>query len=291
MLSNNLIGSAENLNTVFPDFTTGSEAIADLLGSGECRLVSLALDWNMIRLDGAVALANSLNTNCVLTDLDISFNSLGHDGGIALGGAIYNNKTLKTLNVANNGIDACGCFTISAGVLENRCLTSVNLNGNPIAIQGSKALMLVPLMAGNRVTITAEGCNITIYDGACWFDHSRPVNEVGYDLNMEDPFERAIAMVLLHIVASHHSYILKSCEVVTSPDNPKLRRVESVELVSEVTDEKKNYFDVHQQVQLARFTHLLDLTTPLRIRRCTTNCREYKTQPATLRTPCRFSKR
>ena len=40
-LSENLIGSAENLNTVMPDFVTGSEALADLLRSENCHLKTL----------------------------------------------------------------------------------------------------------------------------------------------------------------------------------------------------------------------------------------------------------
>jgi len=42
-LSENLIGSAENLNTVMPDLVTGGEAIADLLQSEGCVLQSLKL--------------------------------------------------------------------------------------------------------------------------------------------------------------------------------------------------------------------------------------------------------
>jgi hypothetical protein len=49
-LSENLIGSAENLNTVMPDLVTGGEALAELLRSSGCVLQSLKLGWNMLRL-------------------------------------------------------------------------------------------------------------------------------------------------------------------------------------------------------------------------------------------------
>ena len=49
-LTDNLIGGAENLNTVMPDLITGSEAIADLLRSDDIALHTLKLAWNMIRL-------------------------------------------------------------------------------------------------------------------------------------------------------------------------------------------------------------------------------------------------
>jgi hypothetical protein len=76
-LSNNLIGQAENLNTVMPDLITGGEAIADLLRSTGCLLEKLNLAWNQIRLDGAIDLASSLSVNETITYLDLSYNALG----------------------------------------------------------------------------------------------------------------------------------------------------------------------------------------------------------------------
>ncbi|KAJ1421524.1 hypothetical protein B484DRAFT_305777, partial [Ochromonadaceae sp. CCMP2298] len=84
-----------------------------------CVLQSLKLGWNMIRLEGAADLCQSLSINRTLTYLDLSFNSLGSMGGIALGDALQENSVLKTLSVANNGIDSVACLTICAGVLEN----------------------------------------------------------------------------------------------------------------------------------------------------------------------------
>ena len=56
-ISNNILGSSENLNTVMPDLITGAEAMAELLSSEECKLKSVNVAWNMIRLDGAIAMA------------------------------------------------------------------------------------------------------------------------------------------------------------------------------------------------------------------------------------------
>ncbi|KAJ1393741.1 hypothetical protein B484DRAFT_408123 [Ochromonadaceae sp. CCMP2298] len=87
-LSNNLIGSAENLNTVMPDLITGGEALADLLRRPDCGLKTLRVDWNMIRLDGAIDLAQSISVNRTLTYLDLSYNSLSTDGGVTIGTSI-----------------------------------------------------------------------------------------------------------------------------------------------------------------------------------------------------------
>jgi Ran GTPase-activating protein (RanGAP) involved in mRNA processing and transport len=134
-LSGNLIGKSENLNTVMPDIITGGEAIADLLRSSECNLTKLHLQWNMIRLDGAIDLASSLAINNTLLYLNLSFNSLSTDGGIVLGMSLLKNRTLQTLILSNNSLDAKASFTICAGIIENRSLKKVVLDGNPIGVQ------------------------------------------------------------------------------------------------------------------------------------------------------------
>lgn len=79
-ISSNKIGGAENLNTVMPDIVTGGEAIADLLRYEQCRLTKLKLDWNMLRLQGAVEVARSLAVNETLVYLDLSYNAFSTDG-------------------------------------------------------------------------------------------------------------------------------------------------------------------------------------------------------------------
>lgn len=66
-----------------------------------------------------------------------------------------------------------------------------------------RALMLVPILAGNRVRISASKCNATIKDPKCWFNFDQVVRD--YRLNMEDGYERAIAIILLHIIAGHQT--------------------------------------------------------------------------------------
>lgn len=85
----------------------------------------------------------------------------------------------------------------------HRSLKRVVLDGNPIGQQGMKALMLIPTLAGNRVKVTAARCNVSIRDVRCWFDSDALLRN--YDLDMSDGFHRAIAIVLLHLVAGHHS--------------------------------------------------------------------------------------
>lgn len=167
-LSDNKVGSSENLNTVMPDIVTGGEALADLLRSDQCTLKTLKLGWNLIRLGGAEDLCCSLSGNHSLTDLDLSFNSLGSIAGVALGDALQDNKILKSLRIANNSLDSIACLTICAGILQNQNLEYVNFDGNPIAQQGAKALMLLPTIVGSRVHVSARSCNISLIDANNW---------------------------------------------------------------------------------------------------------------------------
>jgi Ran GTPase-activating protein (RanGAP) involved in mRNA processing and transport len=196
-LSSNLIGGAENLNTVYPDLITGSEALADLLRIEGIKLKTLKLVWNMIRLDGAVDFCSSLAINETLTYLDLSYNSLAQDGGIMLGMSIEDNHALETLIIANNAIDAIACFTICVGIISNLTLKKVVFDGNPIAEQGARALMLVPMHAGGRVELSAAKCNVTMKDPRCWFDFTAPCR--AYDLDLSDGFERAVVKVCVFI--------------------------------------------------------------------------------------------
>ena len=111
-MSKNLIGKDENLNTVQPDFVTGSEALAELLKEGLCPIetlnvsrisscsivttnlmsATLQLHWNMIRLEGAETLCDSLRTNSHLMHLDLSYNALGRSAACVLGASLHQNK-------------------------------------------------------------------------------------------------------------------------------------------------------------------------------------------------------
>jgi hypothetical protein len=66
-----------------------------------------------------------------------------------------------------------------------------------------KALMLVPILAGHRVSISAAKCNITIKDPKCWFKLDNLINT--YKLNMADGYERAVALILLYVIAGHQT--------------------------------------------------------------------------------------
>jgi Ca2+-binding EF-hand superfamily protein len=204
-LSRNCIGKSENLNTVRPDLITGGEALGDLLAANSCHLQHLDVSWNMIRMDGASALASSVAGNTFLTYLDVSYNALGKVAGEVLGCALMKNRALKTLHLMNNGLNHTACFAICVAIEENMTLRNVKLDGNPIGEGGGRVLMQIPLMIGSRVKVTAAGCNFLIKDIDSKFDMTAP--DGFYELDMQRPYERAIAFKLLKLVASRPAYV------------------------------------------------------------------------------------
>lgn len=205
-LSSNKLGSTENSNNSQYSFKLGAESIADLLSDSlQCNLMHLNLSWNMIRLKGAAEIARSLSINDTLVHLDLSYNSLTSEAGVILGTSLLKNSRLESLLLANNNIDSVACVALVAGIIENFTLKKVVLDGNPIGEQGMNAAMLIPVLAGHRVHVTIAGCNVTIRDPLVRKKFNMDILEGEYELNMDNGFERAVALLLLHLVAGHQT--------------------------------------------------------------------------------------
>ncbi|KAF1317896.1 Leucine-rich repeat-containing protein, partial [Globisporangium splendens] len=82
-LSNNLIGSTENVNVVWPSIITGGEALVTMLCINY-TLTSLDLSWNYLRFGGAVELGKVLAFNSGLRELNLAYNAFGNAGAQAI---------------------------------------------------------------------------------------------------------------------------------------------------------------------------------------------------------------
>ena len=233
-LCNNKIGTAETLNTVYPDLTTGGEALAAYLRSPLCFLRTLNLAWNCIRLDSAVDLCGAMALNETLTYLDLSYNGIGTEGGETLGDAILENKSLRTLLLSNNGLKSRATFVLCVSVIENFALTKMSLDGNPIGKQGAKALMNIPMNAGTRVNVSSIGCNFDLEDGTCSFNYASPCKN--YKLDLANTFDRAVAFAVLQMGACHQTYMIASTTLNGAP----------IELEQRMSLERGNYFTSDQ---------------------------------------------
>ena len=72
-------------------------------------------------------------------------------------------------------------------------------------------------LLGNRMSISAAKCNIRITDPNCKFDFIKISKE--YVLDMSDVFDRSIAIILLHLVAGHPTYVVKSIKHQKASEN------------------------------------------------------------------------
>jgi len=252
-LSDNLIGRAENMRTVIPDMVTCSEAFAEMLQAEGCILKKLTLAWNTIRLSSSISLTQSLRNNSSLIYLDLSYNSLSFDGGEALGDALLENMTLQFLNVSSNNLNASAIFTISTGIIENKALTRVVLDNNPIGEAGASALMQVPMTVGARCSLSAEKCNVGLTDAKCWFSHSNPLGR--HELDLSQPYQRAVAFALLELIANHSTYIFVSAEYEAVKGGAKqdLRLFQTI-----IKDAKEKFFDERQKSIVAGLRKMRD---------------------------------
>ncbi|KAF1317899.1 Leucine-rich repeat-containing protein, partial [Globisporangium splendens] len=195
-LSNNLIGSTENLNVVRPSIITGGEALATML-CVNCTLTSLDLSWNYLRLGGAVELGKALAFNSGLRELNLAYNAFGNAGAQAIGESLLSNTFLEKLNLSNNNIPAHGALPIASAIRLNQQLVYVNMDGNPLGQTGGRCLLhAVAACTERQLQVSMEGCNFDLTDA----DAFDPAESTGtYDLNMEIPCERAIALELLRV--------------------------------------------------------------------------------------------
>ena len=196
-LSQNRIGEAENLNVVQPDFTTGGEAIAEMLNVN-LTLVRLDLSWNLLRLESAVTLAESLILNYHLIDLNVSYNACGEDGAMAFGKVLHANRTLKTLDLSYNNVGTKGAMVLANAITANNTLSLLKLNGNAIGKDGGRVLMFAmsSKTGENGCEVEMHGCNLGSSSKGV-FNSLEPTGD--YELNLEHPYDKMIATELLRL--------------------------------------------------------------------------------------------
>jgi hypothetical protein len=250
-LSKNIIGKSENLNTVMPDLITGGEALADLLCANTCRLQTLRLAWNMIRLDGALELARSIAGTLYLMHLDLSYNALGKDAGEVLGKSLITNQSLTYLNVSNNNINSTACFTICVGLEENKTLRTLVMDGNPIGELGFTLTSQAPITIGGRLSVSTTKCNTRIRDLE---DGKIDINNIAdkYELDMSRPFDRAIMFKILNTASINKSMSLDKC-TITSPKSGKQHQVR---FKRNLSDEKYKALSQAMKTEVANLKHI-----------------------------------
>lgn len=216
-MSENLLGKDENLNAVNPDIVTGGESLAMLLTDGDCVLSHLIISWNMVRMEGAVDLANSLRGLKNLIHLDISFNAFAADAGGVIGNALLDNDVLEELIISSNNLEGTAIFAICVGARENKSLTYLNLDGNPIGEAGARILMTLPLTRGNTLRFSAKNCDVTMKHAKCAYNSCSPSGN--YRLDLSNPYQHAVFLDLLDNIAKNSSYHFGECRYFEKNDD------------------------------------------------------------------------
>ncbi|KAF4321385.1 hypothetical protein BBO99_00004943 [Phytophthora kernoviae] len=229
-VSRNSVGSSEHLNVVRPSVTTGGEALATMLSINN-TLTSLDLSWNYLRLSGAVEIGRALAYNSGLRELNLAYNALGNAGAQAVGDALLSNTTLRHLDMSHNNIPAQGALAIASALKTNigLPLTQLSLGGNPLGSMGGRALLhaVAACAVSKKLSISLEECNFdAAVGGEGSFDPADPTGS--YDLNMEVPYERAIALELLRVANTKQG--CKFLSIVHTSSVNKQRRNIRVEL-------------------------------------------------------------
>ncbi|KAG2780705.1 hypothetical protein PC129_g12647 [Phytophthora cactorum] len=229
-VARNSVGSSEHLNVVRPSVTTGGEALATMI-SINSTLTSLDLSWNYLRLAGAVEIGRALAYNSGLRELNLAYNAFGNAGAQAVGDALLSNTTLQRLNMSHNNIPAQGALAIASALKINNALplTELSLGGNPLGNMGGRALLHAAAACADskKLSVALEGCNFDASsDGDGSFDPADPTGS--YDLNMEIPYERAVALELLRVANTKQGCKFLSVSHTSAVN--KLRRNIRVEL-------------------------------------------------------------
>lgn len=256
-LGSNLLGSAEIFQGAKSEaFNAGGKAIAEFIASTDCRLSSLKLGWNSIKMASSVDIAKALSLNHTLMYLDLSYNGLSQLAGEYIGDSLQSNKTLHTLILDSNKLNGIATFCICVGLQNNTTLRKISLDKNPIGEFGAKAIIQVPEFVGQRCNLSAVGCNIRLRETNSIFSFEDLVQD--YSLNLEKPFERTVARWLLEKVASHNSILVNKI-TYDAAGNGKQTPINLV-LVSMSEEESYKLLDEHHKHLIDGYRRLLAAT-------------------------------
>lgn len=90
-------------------------------------------------------------------------------------------------------------------------------------------------MVGSRVEISASSCNIRIRDIHCKYDLGNILRS--YELKLDDPFSRAIAIFVVRLVAVHQSYFIARSDYID--ETGKSQNLDLIEKVVVDSDSKR----------------------------------------------------
>ncbi|KAJ1448088.1 hypothetical protein M885DRAFT_471428, partial [Pelagophyceae sp. CCMP2097] len=200
-LRDNLIGSNEQQNAVTPDLVTGAEALAAMLAKNGF-LTDLDVSWNKIRGASAVCFARQLGLSKSLVTLNLSMNSFGDEAAMHLGVSLMADLPLRSVDLSYNTVGQRGAFVIAGALPRNSSLTFLDLGGNALGRRGGAAVVGAvrrAQRADRALDVSLENADCDRADESI-FDPNKPGGE--YDLDLESPYDRTVALDLLRIASN-----------------------------------------------------------------------------------------
>jgi len=118
----------------------GTRAIAKLINNFCPKLEVVILRNNLIRVQGAKALAWALQKTETLKELDLRLNRVEDEGGQAIMVSLLQNRSLQKLCLSSNDLSETTAAAFCQLLQENRILQDVDLSGNRIGPDGGKQI-------------------------------------------------------------------------------------------------------------------------------------------------------
>jgi hypothetical protein len=191
-LAKNLIGQAELLNVLHPELVTGGEAIGIMLKENK-TLTKLDLSWNSIRLDSAIALAESLEVNETLQVLLLAYNSFGDMPSQFLAKALKKNKSLQELDLECNSLNPKAATVLANAISFNETLLKLNINGNTLGKIGAQALVA----AIQRSSTETRKLQVSFVNCDCQKDDDNVFSAANphgtWKINLKEPYGQMVA--------------------------------------------------------------------------------------------------
>ena len=126
--------------------------IPALLGSPVCKLQSLSLRNNCIRIEGALALAQGLIDNTSLRMLDLTNNQIGSKGTMLICEALKENKHMLSLFLNGNKIGTEGAYAMSDLLIDKQNnLQELHMAWNLICSTGLNSLFTALAMSNRTL--------------------------------------------------------------------------------------------------------------------------------------------
>lgn len=136
----------------------------------------------------------------------------------AVGASLCANKILTKLDLEANRITPRAAMALAECLMMHPSLNTILMGMNPLGTAGARAVMRLPGEMHGSASLNVNGCNFRYQDPTCWFDDDKLLPH--YTLNMEEPYDRAVALYLLRRAGRDEGLRLTNVIACTLPHTP-----------------------------------------------------------------------